>query len=761
LTLRIWDILTTGNGVVEEVDTPVHTGLKAVKLSGNLNNKARIMFYLPEIPKGRLTIYIRSDDFGTAIDILFQVTSSKAFDLFFDPSDKYIKWYDGSSFHSIVQIDPSGKFHELIVEWDVDNNTCILYWDGEQYSAGLRDRSDTPFIHISCTSGSGSGEWFIDDIKIEDGNGIIFEDDFEPLITKIKGIADFVNSVKDKNYPEEVFSYLATGDETFLNNAKNAITNLSPSATDREFGYALISASIIALIDPNFVSEVKRLADYAVNNQKDNGLWDNGTGYCLPTQCSAIVEGLLWAYKVTGDSKYLNSAKKYLDKIEEIRNNNNGWIPRKLNLDGTIAQSYPRYYDEMGSHAVLCYFVYELTGDETYLNRAKAIIDVVVNNLWDGNAFLYSPDNNIYEIELSWFDPILMMMNYNADKASADLLYRMLDKDKGTAYTDGHLHGIEVSNDLVKHGVNTDGSDYTNHQSLFPPNKGMPIALLYYDVFNNVDLSKNIEVTIRALERHRKSNGYIGAIDPYSFLPDSFNPNPVHDHAFVYPFLALLSLIKPPSIDELPKHYGAYNFMFYKQMKFNYSERKLIGFFKAGTYTFYLGTKPVTHTFDDDGNYVITFSDDCNDIESVSSLAKFTIIEYTETVTVAPRQTFTVNVTVKNEGGSRGTCTVRLIDHNGNTVSENTVSVDPNSNVTVSLSGIAPDVEGSYTWKIVVYNNATGEIDDSKSITVNVSSAQAFLTSILSTLYQFLPLIIGIVIIIMLISAFVVLLRRE
>lgn len=752
LTLRIWDISVTGDGVVEEVDTPVHAGLKAVKLSGNLNNRADMKFPLPEISEGSLKIYLRSDDFGTSIDIIIQVDSSNAIDILFDASDGHLKWYDGSSFNDIATVDPSGTFHELRVEWDVGANTVNVYWDGTQYTAGFRSRSDTPFILLTCSSGSGTGIWYVDDIRIENDNGIVFEDDFEPLASKISDIASFVNSVKDKNYIEEVFAYLATGDETYLNDAKNALSSYSPSATDLDFGYDLISASILALIDSSVIDDVRRLADYAVNNQNDIGLWDNGDGKCVTGHSSAIVEGLLWAYKVTGDSKYLNSAKKYLDKIEEIRNGNSGWIPRELNLDGSIAQSYPRYYDEMGTHAALNYFVYELTGDETYLNRAKAIIDVVVNNLWNNNGFLYSPNNTIYEIELSWFDPMLIMVGHQSDKALSDLLYRMLDENKGTAYTDNHLHGIEVSNDLVKHGVNTDGSDYTNHQSLFPANKAMPIALLYYAVHNATDLSKNIEVAIRALERHRKSNGYIWAIDPYSFAPDSYNPNPTHQHGFIYPYIMLLSLIKPPSSNLLPKHYGAYNCMFYANMRLDISSRALRGHFSAGTYIFYIGTKAVSYTFDEDGYYEIKFSDDFNSIESVTGLSRFTIIDYPSSVSVQPNTSFTIKVTVKNEGSVSGTVKVQLKDHNGNVVDYKNVSIGADNVWTVELSGTAPSEQGAYTWTVEAYNIDTETLDDSKTITVNVSQAMYLLGSIFDMPFQLLPYLIMIIIMVLLIS---------
>jgi len=59
-------------------------------------------------------------------------------------------------------------------------------------------------------------------------------------------------------------------------------------------------------------------------------------------------------------------------------------------------------------------------------------------------------------------------------------------------------------------------------------------------------------------------------------------------------------------------------------------------------------------------------------------------------------------------------------------------------------------VAGSYTWSLEVYNVTTGVVDDTKSITISVSAW----ADIMNLLIQLLPLLIFMLVIMMLVSAF-------
>ena len=142
-----------------------------------------------------------------------------------------------------------------------------------------------------------------------------------------------------------------------------------------------------------------------------------------------------------------------------------------------------------------------------------------------------------------------------------------------------------------------------------------------------------------------------------------------------------------------------------------------------------------------------------------AAAAVFTIIDYPDSVNVQPNASFTVKVTVKNEGSASGTVKVQLKDHNGNVVDYKNVSIGAGEVWAVELSATAPSERGAYMWTVEAYNLDTETVDDSKTITVNVSQALYLLGSIFDMLIQLLPYLIMIIIIILIISLLVSALR--
>ena len=140
--------------------------------------------------------------------------------------------------------------------------------------------------------------------------------------------------------------------------------------------------------------------------------------------------------------------------------------------------------------------------------------------------------------------------------------------------------------------------------------------------------------------------------------------------------------------------------------------------------------------------------------EQSIEIAVFQITSYPSSVSASPGATITINVTVANNGSVDGTVEVRIRDHNDNVVASKQVSIAAGSSVTVELSATAPSQEGSYTWSIEAYNVDAGTVDDSKQFTLNVTACATLFNQIMNILPYILMLLIFVLVISMVISAF-------
>ena len=93
------------------------------------------------------------------------------------------------------------------------------------------------------------------------------------------------------------------------------------------------------------------------------------------------------------------------------------------------------------------------------------------------------------------------------------------------------------------------------------------------------------------------------------------------------------------------------------------------------------------------------------------------------TVTVSPGQNFDVLVWVTCTGGSIVAGYIRLYDNNGILVSSIYVTPQCAGAVSYTITGLAPDQAGTYTFTITT-ESLTGAIWDSQNITVNVQPPQ-------------------------------------
>ncbi len=137
---------------------------------------------------------------------------------------------------------------------------------------------------------------------------------------------------------------------------------------------------------------------------------------------------------------------------------------------------------------------------------------------------------------------------------------------------------------------------------------------------------------------------------------------------------------------------------------------------EPGTYTWKLQVKTSSGTVTDQKNVTV------NVVQP--STPHFTITSYTSEVSVEPGGTITVQAVVKNDGDASGMVTVRLFDHNNTLMDAKDANIAPNNTTMFTLTATAPSQPGTYTWRLDAYNNDTGNIDDEKTITVNVQASQ-------------------------------------
>jgi len=112
-------------------------------------------------------------------------------------------------------------------------------------------------------------------------------------------------------------------------------------------------------------------------------------------------------------------------------------------------------------------------------------------------------------------------------------------------------------------------------------------------------------------------------------------------------------------------------------------------------------------------------------VVELANVPQFNIVNYPSTITGTPNSTKTISIAVANNGDTDGDCTVKIKDHNGTVVAEQTKTIAAGSSETYSLSITLPSSSGTYTWTIEAYNVSTSNTDDTKSFTVSVEETPA------------------------------------
>jgi len=103
----------------------------------------------------------------------------------------------------------------------------------------------------------------------------------------------------------------------------------------------------------------------------------------------------------------------------------------------------------------------------------------------------------------------------------------------------------------------------------------------------------------------------------------------------------------------------------------------------------------------------------------------FSIAGYPESVSGAPGETKSFQVTVSNDGDENGDVILRIKDHNGNIVFSEQQTIYVGTCYIFNVSITLPSQAGTYTWTIEAYNVSTSNVDDTKTFTVEVTEEEA------------------------------------
>lgn len=146
-------------------------------------------------------------------------------------------------------------------------------------------------------------------------------------------------------------------------------------------------------------------ADWLVSIQKPSGGWQshyiNHNRPEVVFNTGQVLRGLLIAYKMSGDKKYLDSLCKACDWLTNIQEEDGSWIKM-------ASMGVPRVYDTYVAHPIL--MVYEVTGNEKYKVAAIKNLNWVLTQQ-QPNGWFKNADNTQKHNDR----PILHTISYTID----------------------------------------------------------------------------------------------------------------------------------------------------------------------------------------------------------------------------------------------------------------------------------------------------------------------------------------------------------
>lgn len=205
---------------------------------------------------------------------------------------------------------------------------------------------------------------------------------------------------------------------------------------------------------PELENAVLKAADFLVGIQRPSGGWQGGrvneNRPEIVFNTGQVIRGMLAAFKLTDEKKFLNAAIKAGEWLVAIQDPLGFW---KTNALLEQARVYDTFVD------VPLLKLYEVTGESSFRMAAVRNLDWVINRKMKSNGWFEDCDNTIKHNDR----PILHTIAYTLDGLIDSGL--ILNEKK---YVDGALKGATVLRDLfVKDGIlngrydqNWQGSEY-------------------------------------------------------------------------------------------------------------------------------------------------------------------------------------------------------------------------------------------------------------------------------------------------------------
>jgi len=431
-------------------------------------------------------------------------------------------------FQSDAYYEKSKNIEKHLLDWDTIVNDSKYAYDG---SIRLQSKF---FDYVNYT------------VKYNAADNYIY-DDSEPTLLRAS-----------------VWLYQITGDERFLQNARN-VTDVIEGVYLYESGIIMkahpISSTVnineahtnqnilsgvaqLAFVDSNYVQLTKTIAnafiEYEINHETElfyDGVTLEGKPVYRDMYMSyggaGGLESLLLAYEATSDITYLDQVKRTILAYWELRDKETNLIPSWVYTDtGDIKEPFMQQYGAGIFLKVLLHYYY-LTEDVDVYKIIEDYTDAVVNYFWDGKTWNYRVDydgtvrSDVIEANYGKLDDALFLV-YDLNPARFQKAYELAKSDYDFSFQDK----ITMINGLAIHAVKDDGSPASRESMMtyaFIINQN-PAVRLYQDTMNPEYIVDMKDFYEKVISHHKREYGYIWGIDAYT-LKDTELGTTLNQHA--------------------------------------------------------------------------------------------------------------------------------------------------------------------------------------------------------------------------------------
>ena len=343
--------------------------------------------------------------------------------------------------------------------------------------------------------------------------------------------------------------YQLTGDELYLNQARNTASELENNflsdknlilwldPTSSKFidlptsnQELLFDISNLALLDSNYNTLVKKMADEIIENEinPETNLFYTSIDYSGSVSDSNMyisyagaygLDSLLRAYEVTSDEIYLTQVKNTIFAYWDERDKNTNLIPSMINAETKeVKQEFMQQYGAGIFLKILLHYYY-LTDDPEILSIMKIYSDSVLEYFWDGNTWNYRVNSDggvlspVIEANFGKLDDALILL-YDLDPILFEKAYYFAKNDYDNSLKDNLI----LENNLIIHSVKDDGTKDSPQSMMlyaFAINQNVGTRL-YHDTMQ-VDYLSNLHKFYDGIStQHKNDFGYVHGIDAYS-----------------------------------------------------------------------------------------------------------------------------------------------------------------------------------------------------------------------------------------------------